>query len=226
MDPKLRLAFNWIWENCDPAGVWDIDAELFRFELGYKLDLQGLLKSCPRVELIAGQALFLRDYIAVNYGTLKVGYNPHKPVFRSLAAHGIPETSSLGQALPNPSPRVEEEDEDKEDFVGSNSEEKERASREAATKAEALAARKAAFIAACRAVTEAEPNRLEEAERKPFLAYWTELSKRGIMRFEAEKFFDHARRMDTWQRNANRNREKFGEPASTPSTGAAKPWIQ
>jgi DNA-binding transcriptional regulator YhcF (GntR family) len=65
--------------------------------------------------------------------------------------------------------------------------------------------RRAAFAAECKAVTEAEPTRLTAVERKGFFAYWTETSKSGRMRFEAEKFFDHGRRMDTWQRRADQN---------------------
>lgn len=63
--------------------------------------------------------------------------------------------------------------------------------------------RKRAFAEACRKVVEADPGRLPPAERKAFFAYWTEPGSggRGNMRFEAEKYFDHGRRMDQWMKN-------------------------
>lgn len=64
--------------------------------------------------------------------------------------------------------------------------------------------RRANFVAACKEITDADPDRLAKAERKGFLDYWTESSKSGRMRFEAEKFFNHGRRMDTWMANARR----------------------
>ena len=61
------------------------------------------------------------------------------------------------------------------------------------------------FKAACKAVVEKDPARLPEENRKEFLAYWVETTTDGTkMRFEAEKFFDHARRMDTWMKTAKK----------------------
>ncbi len=64
--------------------------------------------------------------------------------------------------------------------------------------------RKEGFISACKAITDQAPERLVPAERRGFTDYWTEPSNTGRMRFEAEKFFDHGRRMDTWMANANK----------------------
>lgn len=68
-----------------------------------------------------------------------------------------------------------------------------------------LETRRAAFAAECKAVIEVEPARLPVSERKGFFAYWTETSKSGRMRFEKEEFFVHARRMDTWRGNSERD---------------------
>lgn len=103
VDVKLRFAFEWLWKNCDAAGVWKMDADLFRFECGYKLEVAELLKACPRVRQLPSGSLFLVDFIEVNYGPLKPGYNPHKPVFRSLEANSI-------QDLANPCLDVQEVD--------------------------------------------------------------------------------------------------------------------
>jgi len=61
------------------------------------------------------------------------------------------------------------------------------------------------FIAECKQVTEQNENRLPRQERKPFVDYWTESDGNGKMRFQAERFFDAGRRMDTWNRRSNKN---------------------
>jgi hypothetical protein len=114
VDCKLRLAHEWLWQNCDAAGVWSLDTDLFKFECGYALNVEALLKACQWVKQLSNGSLFLTDFVQVNYGTLKPGYNPHKPVYRSLQANGIdPETQQF-EDLPNPCLRVEEEGEEED----------------------------------------------------------------------------------------------------------------
>ncbi len=60
--------------------------------------------------------------------------------------------------------------------------------------------------AECRAVVDADPTVLVESERKGFFDYWTEPSASGRLRFQAEGFFDVRRRMQTWQRNADKRK--------------------
>lgn len=62
--------------------------------------------------------------------------------------------------------------------------------------------RKAEFVEKCRLVCEENQDRLPRRLRAEFMAYWTEPSTDGKMRFEGEKYFDHGRRMDTWKKTA------------------------
>jgi hypothetical protein len=73
-------------------------------------------------------------------------------------------------------------------------------------------ARVAKFVEACAVVLDADPDRLPEVLRKEFHAYWTEPNKGGRMRYEAQPFFDHGRRMDTWRRNAEAKGFKGARP--------------
>lgn len=124
VDCKIRLAHEWLWQNCDQAGVWITDLDLFKFECGYKLEVDALLKACPWVRQLPNGALFITDYIDVNCGKLKEGYNPHKPVFRSLEANGIDPLTLQFQDLPNPCQRVVDVDVEEDNTQGK----KERAS--------------------------------------------------------------------------------------------------
>ncbi len=116
LDPRLRAAFYWLTENSDAAGYWDIDLEHFKFECGYALDIERLIKETGAVEKHSPGVLRLRDFIEVNYVALKEGYNPHKPAIRALAHRQV---SSLTQA----SPKLEDkEGGEKEDTQGSGKE--------------------------------------------------------------------------------------------------------
>lgn len=107
LDPKLRAAYYWLTENSDAAGFWKIDLDHFRFECGYALDLDRFIKETGSAKMF-GDVIQLVDFIEVNYGTLKEGYNPHKPALRALAHH---QTSSLNQA----STKLEDEEEGEEE---------------------------------------------------------------------------------------------------------------
>lgn len=72
----------------------------------------------------------------------------------------------------------------------------------------------------CGAVVQSDPERLPTGMRAAFLAYWTEPSKSGKLRWECEKFFDVGRRMDTWRRNEEKRAERFA-----PASPTAKPWV-
>ena len=111
LDLKTRFTFDWLWRNCDCAGVWQTDPELFRFEAGFTLNLEGLLKSCPWVKRLSNGNVFLPEFVQVNYGELKPGYNPHKPVFRSLEANGIEPLTLHFEDLPKTCRSLEGEEE-------------------------------------------------------------------------------------------------------------------
>lgn len=80
--------------------------------------------------------------------------------------------------------------------------------------------RKAEFVEKCRLVCEENQDRLPKRLRAEFMAYWTEPSADGKMRFEGEKYFDHGRRMDTWRTRAQANPTPIAKPSNI------KPWLQ
>lgn len=113
LDPKFRAAYGWMVENADAAGFWIIDLEHFKFECGYTLDLEKFLRDIAGAIVRHGaQKLRVVDFIEVNYGALREGYNPHKPALRALEASKL--DSSLKQAQGNDEEEDEEEGEDEE----------------------------------------------------------------------------------------------------------------
>ncbi|MFK5284288.1 hypothetical protein ACI3PL_32380, partial [Lacticaseibacillus paracasei] len=57
-------------------------------DLGIALSVQDLAK-LPGAKVVKGEKIFFTDFIEVNYGKLKEGYNPHKPAFRALEKNKI-----------------------------------------------------------------------------------------------------------------------------------------
>lgn len=223
LDLKTRFTVDWLWRNCDCAGVWQTDQELFRFEAGFTLNLEVLLKSCPWVKRLPNGNVFLPEFVQVNYGELKPGYNPHKPVFRSLEANGIQPLTLQFEPLTKTCPSLEGEEEGED-----NSEKKGREVKEHDATFEAVGKKKEVrrtaiavprattpdeFKAQCAAVAAEHPDLLPPSLRKAFFDYWTERDAQGHMRLQAEKHFEIPRRMTTWRTNA----EKRGEiPAPAP----------
>lgn len=83
---------------------------------------------------------------------------------------------------------------------------------------ETIEERRAKFLAACDAIYLIDAARLPEHLRSEFTAYWMEPDPKGKMRFEAQPFFDHGRRMDTWRRKAGTI------PNDSAPRDASAPW--
>ena len=60
-------------------------------------------------------------------------------------------------------------------------------------------------------------NLLSESYQE-FIDYWTEPSKSGKLRYEAQKFFDIKRRVNTWLQNKN----KYGNSKNTDATATSR----
>lgn len=185
LDLKTRFTLDWLWRNCDCAGVWKPDEDLFKFEAGFALNIQALLKACPWVKMLPNESVFMPEFVTVNYGELKPGYNPHKPVFRSLEANGIEPLTLQFQDLAKSCQRLEEEGKEEEYSSG-----KERA--------RPMADRIAAFEAEAKSVN-AQKRILSDAELVKFIAYWTQAGGND-RKFHAEKqqTFGIQGRLITW----------------------------
>ncbi|WP_440880675.1 hypothetical protein [Tenacibaculum sp. C7A-26P2] len=116
LDSNLKLTWYWLWNNCDPSGVWEIDEDFFEFENGFEIDTSSLTKALPNeIEASNGKVL-LKNYIVINYcdfSKLKENYNPHKPLFRSIKKNNLKLQPSLNQACF----KLVEEEEDVEEDV-------------------------------------------------------------------------------------------------------------
>ena len=106
LSPNLQRAYFYCWDKADACGMYEHDPVYMKADLGIALSIQDLAK-LPGAKVVKGEKIFFTDFIEVNYGKLKEGYNPHKPAFRALEKNKI---SSLDQACVKLEDEEEEED--------------------------------------------------------------------------------------------------------------------
>lgn len=121
LEHSLIECFFYCWDKADTVGVYEYDPVYIQADLGLKIKFEDLLK-LPNVKKISCDKLIFTDFITVNYGALKEGYNPHKPAFRDLLKNNLKLNESFTQACfkleDEEEDKDEEEDEDKKDQKG------------------------------------------------------------------------------------------------------------
>lgn len=119
LDCNLKLTWFYLWNNCDEAGVYDIDEDLFEFENGFELNTDAILNAFNGLLDLLHDRILIKDFIRINSGNLKKDYNPHKAVFRSLSKNEVKLNLSSNQAYFKlvDKDKDEEEDEDKDEDV-------------------------------------------------------------------------------------------------------------
>lgn len=79
-----RDIWNWIYDNCEAAGVWEIDTERMTFDLGFAVEKSDVLTIIPGAKEIGDNKIFFANFLAFQYGRLSEDCNPHIPIIRRL----------------------------------------------------------------------------------------------------------------------------------------------
>jgi hypothetical protein len=114
LPPDYKLAFMFIKDNCDQAGVWKPNKRLAETMLGVKIEWDDFLISCDgRVKLIQGEYWWITRFVEFQYGTLSENCKPHIPVINLLKKYQLFERVSKG--YPKGIETLEEKEKDKEE---------------------------------------------------------------------------------------------------------------
>lgn len=90
LSPDFKLAWTYITDCCDQAGVIDIDRELANFQIGTAVDWDAFAEACEdRVIVTRRGKWFITGFIKFQYGKLSPDCKPHMPVIQLLEKHGI-----------------------------------------------------------------------------------------------------------------------------------------
>jgi hypothetical protein len=96
---KEKLLVKYIFENCDCAGVWDINFRLASFIIGESItkeDVEEINKKNRLFDTFNDDKIFVIDFIKFQYGTLSENCKPHKPIIEKLKKYNLFERVSKG----------------------------------------------------------------------------------------------------------------------------------
>ncbi len=102
-----KLLWFYILDDCDHAGIWQVDFEVAQIRIGEKIDEKKALEIFKeKIEVInGGSKWFLRDFIDFQYGSLNPSNRMHLSVINILSKNNI---------KPHPSPLQGAKDMDKD----------------------------------------------------------------------------------------------------------------
>jgi hypothetical protein len=96
---KEKILVKYIFEQCDCAGVWDINFRLASFIIGETVsikDIDSINHKNILFEIFDNDKIFVIDFIKFQYGTLSENCKPHKPIIEKLKKYGLFERVSKG----------------------------------------------------------------------------------------------------------------------------------
>jgi hypothetical protein len=118
LDPIAKHGWNYLCDNCDGAGVINLDRQLAEFQIGAAVDWDQLIATSDgRIILLANSKLWVSGFIAFQYPNgLSADCKAHLPILASIEKNGLKQTVS--KDYPNSSRTVQETDKDKEKEKG------------------------------------------------------------------------------------------------------------
>jgi len=97
LSDKHKLFWQYILDNCNSAGIWNIDFELAGMMIGHEMGMDELkLIFEKRIEFLSGEYCFVRGFPEFQYGRLTPDCKPHRPVIAVLQKFGLWERVSKG----------------------------------------------------------------------------------------------------------------------------------
>lgn len=111
----MKCAWSYLCDQCDHAGIFDLDLEVMSVRIGETVTIEELLEAFGhRLKIHKDDKLFLPTFIEFQYGVLKENSIPHQSVLRTLEK----ETLSEGYAKGSPTLKDKAKDKDKEKEEG------------------------------------------------------------------------------------------------------------
>lgn len=115
LSPDHKLLWWYIVDNCDNAGVIELDKKLAEFQIGMPIDFEAaLLAFGPRVQVMDNGKWFLIKFVAFQCGTEELSRDckPHAHIISLLSKHG------LNKGYANPIDSIQDKDKDKDKDSG------------------------------------------------------------------------------------------------------------
>jgi hypothetical protein len=117
---KLPMQYKLLWfyllDDCNHAGVWQVDLEIASLRIGYNLNLKDSITALnDKIKVFDnGEKWFIKDFIEFQYGELNEKNRAHKSVISVLTKYNL---LSLNKPLTSPLQGAKDKDKDKDKEV-------------------------------------------------------------------------------------------------------------
>jgi hypothetical protein len=116
LSPDYKLAFMYIKDNCDCAGVYKPNKRLSEMMIGMSIDWEDFLNECgTRVKVIQGGYWWITRFIEFQYGTLSENCKPHLKVIETLKKYNLYKGYTKGMHTLEEKEKEKDKEEDKEE---------------------------------------------------------------------------------------------------------------
>jgi hypothetical protein len=114
LSPVNKCFWQYIVDNCDHAGVWDVDFELAELFIKAELNEEEIRSTFKKqfLELKEGRKWFIQDFIEFQYGELNPLNRAHNSVITILQKEGA--YKGLNRAIQGRKDKDKDKDKDKE----------------------------------------------------------------------------------------------------------------
>jgi hypothetical protein len=106
LTPAHKLFWQYLADNCNHGGIWEVDFGLASFQIGVELDEDEINRIFgDRITVLDnGERWFINNFVDFQYGELKKNNNVHLSVAQILSKYGLhPSNGGLSQPLASPS---------------------------------------------------------------------------------------------------------------------------
>lgn len=102
---KMKLLWFYILDDCDHAGIWEVDLEVAGLRIGESVSYEeAFIALGPQIRLIGKNKWFIEDFVFFQYGKLNPANRLHQSVISILEKHGI---KDLTRTLEGPKVQVQ-----------------------------------------------------------------------------------------------------------------------
>ncbi|MAN60476.1 MAG: hypothetical protein CMI60_00885 [Parvibaculum sp.] len=85
-----KLLWFYILDDCNHAGIWDIDLEVASIRIGLDVDMSDLQKFKNKIVIFDNEEkIFIPDFVEYQYGELNPNSNVHKSVLNLLNKYNL-----------------------------------------------------------------------------------------------------------------------------------------
>lgn len=110
----VKMAFGYMCDNCDNAGVWAADFDLADFQIGMKVPWDKVRSELgDRLQVLSDDKWHLTKFVNFQYGELSDQCKPHLSILRLMEKHGIEVNGRVSKGYPKGIDTLQDKDKEK-----------------------------------------------------------------------------------------------------------------